>query len=63
MPSFVNVGCGDFTLGNNYDRVFADGACGTYNVTGTDWVGWETVIGYCNDLTYYSDGNGGYFSS
>lgn len=62
-PIYVDVGCGNFEIGYTYEITGHDGNCGTYTETGNNYVAFETIIGYCNDMTYYSDGNGGYFSS
>jgi hypothetical protein len=57
-PVIINVGCGDFVIGqSNYD-VFTDGTGGYYNVeTGSSWLPIDTYVGSCNSYDYFSDGD------
>lgn len=61
--NYINVGCGDWQIGDYDYDVYADGNCGTY--TQTNWQNWSsygTYLGNCSGNNYYSDGTGSYYS-
>lgn len=53
---------GDYVSGTNYSNIYADGNCGTYNETGTNWYSYGTEIASDSAYRYLSDGNGSYYS-
>lgn len=57
----VDVGCGEYILGTYYDNTYADGACGTYNESGSNYVPAGTSIGICGTNDYISNGDGTYY--
>jgi hypothetical protein len=57
----VNLGCGDWTVGNYYYSSYADGNCGSYGDGDSSYVQNGQYIGNCNDYNYYSNGSGGYY--
>ena len=59
---YVNVGCGDFSIGDYYESTYADGNCGSYTESGSNYYSYGTYIGNCNGNNYYSDGIGSYYS-
>jgi hypothetical protein len=51
---------GTWIVGASTYSVYADGNCGTYSESGSNYYSYETYLGNCNDYNYYSDGNGSY---
>lgn len=49
-------------VGQSYTRTYADGFCGTYTSTYTDWYayGWSIAVG--GGYEYFSNGEGGYYA-
>lgn len=58
---YANAGCGNWTIGSQYDNTYADGNCGNYIETNDTYVPNGTYVGDCNNYKYYSDGNGGVY--
>jgi hypothetical protein len=58
---YVNVGCGDWAVGDVGSTTYADGNCGSYTDSYSNYVSNGTYLGNCNDYNYYTDGNGGYY--
>ena len=52
---------GDYIAGTNYENTYADGTCGTYSDTGTNWYSYGTEIASDSAYRYLSDGNGSYY--
>ncbi len=61
-PIYINVGCGDFQIGEESYSVYADGNCGTYTNSSNNYWSYGTYVGNCSGYNYYSDGNGSYYS-
>ena len=56
---YVNVGCGDWAVGDWSSATYADGNCGSYTQVVSNYVAWAQLVGNCNNYNYYSDGVGG----
>jgi hypothetical protein len=62
-PITVSVDpAGSWTVGSTTKTVYADGVCGTYEETTTDFVSYGTFLGSYGGSDYYSDGAGGYYT-
>lgn len=58
----VNNPCGGtWTVGYSTYSVYADGNCGTYSESGSNYKPNGEYLGNCNDYNYYSSGNGEYY--
>ena len=51
-----------WTVGSTTKTVYADGVCGTYEDTTTDYVSYGTLLGSYAGINHYSDGAGGYYT-
>ena len=58
---YANAGCGDWAVGDYGSATYADGNCGSYTESGSNYFSNGTYLGNCNDYNYYSDGSGGYY--
>lgn len=54
--------CGNFTVGQSTSSTYADGMCGTYSESGSNYLSSGTYLGYCGSDNYYSDGAGSAYS-
>lgn len=54
--------CGNFTVGQSTYSTYADGMCGTYSESGSNYLSSGTYLGYCGSDNYYSDGAGSAYS-
>lgn len=52
----------NYTVGSYSESTYADGNCGTYTSSGTNWYEYGTYITNGNGYNFYSNGNGGYYS-
>ena len=56
-----NPSGGTWTVGYSYYAVYADGNCGTYSESGSNYKPYGEYLGNYNDYNYYSSGNGEYY--
>ena len=56
---YINVGCGDWSVGTWNSATYADGNCGTYSNGNSNYLSNGQYLGNCNDYNYYSNGSGG----
>jgi hypothetical protein len=56
-----NPSGGTWTVGYSYYSVYADGNCGTYSESGSNYKPYGEYLGNYNDYNYYSSGNGEYY--
>lgn len=55
--------CGSpFVVGQSTYSVYADGNCGTYSESGSNYISYGTFLGSCGSDNYYSDGAGSAYS-
>jgi hypothetical protein len=59
----VTVGGNTWQIGTVTDTTYADGACGTYVQSVTEYLGFGTFLGNDGTCDYFSDGAGSYYSS
>lgn len=59
---YVNVGCGEWSVGDYNWTQYADGMGGSYYESSDSYVGDGVYLGSCNGYEYYSDGSGSYYT-
>lgn len=59
---YITESSSSVIIGTDYQRVYADGYCGSYIDAGTNWLQYGTMIAQDSSNNYYSSGNGSYYS-
>lgn len=61
-PVYISELSANYDAGTSYENTYADGICGTYNESGTNWNPYGTYIINGSGYNFYSDGMGGYYA-
>lgn len=63
LTVYVSELLNSYTVGNTYNNTYADGSCGTYTESGSNYYSYGTQIASDGtNYNFFSDGNGGYYS-